>query len=180
MPSKRMLPGTGGATELWKTSKLIHAPLIIKSQHSRTFHLSFWLRWTHSWCAFSLVGSRQIRRAENVPKGIQNNQTPEAAWKLLPPGWGMSAVLEIGFQLSHKSACIPWLPSDIASKWDKPCLTCAGLRRLRVKHVGGKCWLINSKQGNICWVIWCWPRPQHHKHVMLLSRRAQNPGLWGF
>lgn len=92
MSSLRMRPGTGAATELWKTSKLIHAPLVIKSRHSRTCHVTFWLWWTHLWCPPTLASSRRIWSAQNVPKRIQNNQTPEAAWKPLSPGYGMFAV----------------------------------------------------------------------------------------
>lgn len=114
--------------------------------------------------------------AQNVPKRIQNNQMAEAAWK---PCLQDTACLLLDLQLSYKTARVLWLASGIASKWDKPCLTCAGLRSLCVEPVGGMCWLVNSTQVNIWWVIFCWTPYQHQKCTMLLARRARNPGLPG-
>lgn len=66
---------TRGAIELWKTSKLIHAPLIIDSQHSGT------AAWdpsdgTHSWCplplARVLTRYRALRMCRSVSRIIKH------------------------------------------------------------------------------------------------------------
>lgn len=118
-----------------------------------------------------VMSTYPCRSAQNVPKRIQNNQTPEASVSRTQHVCCWS----IGFQLSHKTARILWLAPGIASKWDKPCLTCAGLRSLCVKRVGGMCWLVNSTQVNICWVILCWSLHQGTQsrpagHLLVVSQ----------
>lgn len=80
---------TGGAIELWKTSKLIHAPLIIDSQHSGTAACDP-SDGTHSWCPLPpRPGSHQIwsasECAEASPEQSNTGSCPKARPPSAPP-----------------------------------------------------------------------------------------------
>lgn len=82
---------TRGAIELWKTSKLIHAPLIIDSQHSGRAACDP-SDGTHSWCPLPLtrVLTRYgaLRMCRSVSRTIEHRKLPESHPP--PPSLGYS------------------------------------------------------------------------------------------